>query len=100
MRANMRCTLVAWLSPGSTSAGQLNGNRPVSSTYSVTPHDLQAVESRVQGVLSRSASCMSSTRLSSGRRKECMPSASSKNAVSPPGSLAGARRYLSANPCR
>ena len=40
MRANMRCTLVAWLSPGTTSAGQLNGNRPVSNTYSVTPHDL------------------------------------------------------------
>ena len=44
MRANMRCTLVAWLSPGTTSAGQLKGNRPVSSTYSVTPHDLQPAE--------------------------------------------------------
>jgi hypothetical protein len=41
MRANMRCTLVAWLSPGATSSGQLKGKRPVSSTYSVTPHDLQ-----------------------------------------------------------
>ncbi len=48
MRANMRCTLVAWLSPGSTSVGQLKGNRPVSSTYSVTPHDLQLVEARRQ----------------------------------------------------
>ena len=57
MRANMRCTLVAWLSPGTTSAGQLKGNRPVSSTYSVTPHDLHAIGFRVQGMLRTSASC-------------------------------------------
>lgn len=40
-RLNIFWMRVAWLSLGPASSGQLNGKRPMSSTYSVTPHDLQ-----------------------------------------------------------